>query len=94
MDAFPSGGRMINRGGFTIRMRLLTFHDHSHTLDETMDNIKNHRCCDASLVLRESVNPLKDSLNVLLSESLLYKFDYIAVSKVTHQREQDSLDRP
>jgi len=73
---------------------LLTFQDHSHTLDETIDNIENLSCCDASLVLRESVKPLKDSLNVPLSEGFLYKFDYVALSKMIRQREQDSLDRP
>ena len=77
----------------TSRVHLLTFHDHSHTLDETVDNIKNLSCCDTSLVLRESVNPLKDSFNIL-SESFLYKFDYIPLSKVTRQQERDSLDRP
>jgi hypothetical protein len=35
--------------------------------------------------LRESINPSKDSLNVLLSESLLHGFNYVALSKVTRQ---------
>jgi len=78
--------RVFNRWQITGRVRFLTFHDHSHTLDETVDNIENLSCRDASLVLRESVKPLKDSLNVLLSESLPYEFDYVALSKATRQQ--------
>ena len=78
--------RAFNRWQIASRVRLLAFHNHSHTLNEAVDNVKNLGCCDASLVLRESVNPLKDSLNVLLSESLLYEFNYaFALSKVTRQ---------
>ena len=83
-------GRLVrgvfNRWQITSRVRLLTFHDHSHTLDEAVDNIENLNCCNASLFLRESVNPLKDSLNILLSEGLPYELDYVALSKATRQQ--------
>ena len=85
MGAWPSGDRVFNRWQIASRVCLLTFHDHSHTLYEAVDNIKNLGCCDASLVLRESINPLKDSLNILLSESLLHEFNYVGLSKVTRQ---------
>ena len=85
MGAWPSGDRVFNRWQIASRVCLLTFHDHSHTLNEAVDNIKNLGCCDASLILRESINPLKDSLNILLSESLLHEFNYVGLSKVTRQ---------
>jgi len=72
-------------GGFTNRTRLLTTHDHPRTLDEAVDNLKNLSCCSPSLVLRESVEPLKDHFDVILSESFLYEFDYVVLSKVTCQ---------
>ena len=75
-------------------MRLLTTHDHPHTLDEAVDNLENLSCCSHGLILRESVNPLQDQFDVVLSEGFLYEFDYVALSEVTRQQERDSLDRP
>ena len=74
-------------------MRLLTIHDHPHTLDEAVNNLESLNCCSSSLVLRESVKPLQDRLDIVLSEGFLYEFDYVALSRVTRQRERDSLDR-
>jgi hypothetical protein len=72
-------GRVFNRRRTRIRVRLLTFHDHSHILDETVDDLE-HLCCGSlSLVLGESVKPLQDRLDVYLS--FLNKFDCIALNK-------------
>ena len=67
------------------RMHLLTIHEHVDILDETVDNLESLSGCRPSLVLGESVQPLQDRLDVLLSETFLYKFDCVAFSKVTRQ---------
>ena len=70
-------------------MRLLTIHDHPHTLDKTVDNLESLGHGSPSLGVRKSVQSLQDSLRVdnLLSEKFLYKFDCIALSNVTCQGE-------
>jgi hypothetical protein len=73
-------------GRFTNRTPLLTIHDYPRTLDETVDNLENLSCCGPSLVLGESVEPLQDQFDVILSESFLYEFDYVGLSKETSQR--------
>ena len=61
---------------------MLTVHGHPHILDETVDDLKCLSCGSPSLVLREPVEPLQNSLNVLLS--FLEEFDCITLSKATH----------
>jgi len=68
-------------------MFLLTFHDHAHILDETMDDLESLSGGSASLVPSESVQPLQDRLNVLLSEKFLHKFDCVVLSKTSRQRD-------
>ena len=62
----------------------LTVHDHTHILDEAVDNLKNMSYGSSSLVLGESIQPLQDRLDVLVPQKFLYKFDYVALSKITH----------
>jgi len=69
------------------RVYLLTIHGHANILRETVDNLQSLSCCCPSLILRESVQPLQDRLDILLSETVLNKFDYIALSKVTSRWE-------
>jgi hypothetical protein len=70
-------------------MRLLTVHDHPHTLDKTVDDLESLGHGSPSLGVRKSVQSLQDSLRVdnLLSEKFLYKFDCVALSNVTCQGE-------
>ena len=69
-------------------MHFLTIHNHADVLDKTIDDLESLSPRRPSLVLRESVQPLKDCLDVLLSETLLDIPDCIAFSKVTFQRER------
>jgi len=66
---------------------LLTVHEHPHTLDEAVDDLEGLSCGSPSLIERESVQPLQDRLNVLVPKNLLYEFDWVVISKVTHQQE-------
>ncbi len=66
---------------------MLTVHEHPHILDQAVDNLEILSSSRPSLVMRESVQPLQDCLDFLLSENLLYKFDCVPLSKVTCQRE-------
>ena len=60
----------------------LTVYDHPHILEETVDDLKRLRCRRPSLVLGQSVQPLKDGIDTILSEKFLYKFLCIALSQV------------
>jgi hypothetical protein len=71
---------------------LLTVHDHPHILDETINDLEGLSCGNPSLVLRESVESLQDRFDVLLS--FLYKSDWIALSRVTPQREPTHTNVP
>jgi len=72
-------GRVFNRRRTRIRVRLLTFHDHIHILDETVDDLEHLGCGSLSLDLGKSVEPLQDRLNVYLS--FLNEFDCITLNK-------------
>lgn len=74
-------GRVFNRCRARIRLRLLTFHDHPHILDETVDDLEHLGCGSLSLVLGKSVEPLKDRLDVYLP--FLNEFNCIALNKAT-----------
>jgi hypothetical protein len=67
-------GRMLNNQRMTNQMYSLTVYDDPHILDKTIDNLKRLRCRRPSLVLGKSVQPLKNRLDLILSEKLLYKF--------------------
>jgi len=64
------------------RNLLLTTHEFLHVLDESVDNSERMSCSSPGLILRQSVEPLQDCLDVLLLEKCLYKFDWVVVSKV------------
>jgi hypothetical protein len=78
---------VFNSQRVTSTAHLLTFHDHPHILDEIVDDLQNLGYGRPGLISRESVQSVQNRLDVLLSEMLLYKFDCVAVSKVTCQRE-------
>jgi hypothetical protein len=59
----------------------LTVYDHPHILEEFIDNLKRLRCRRPSLVQGQSVQPLKNRIDIILSQKLLYKFLCIALSQ-------------
>ena len=73
-------GRIFNEERIRSRTHLLTVRDHAHILDETVDDLEGLRCSSSSFILRESVQPVQDRLDVLLSENFLHIFDCVAVS--------------
>jgi hypothetical protein len=82
---------MLNSQRMTSQMYSLTVYDHPHILDETVDDLKRLRCRRSSLVPCETVQPLENRLDVILSEKLLYKFLCTALSQVTRQRRRTHL---
>jgi hypothetical protein len=52
---------------------LFTVHHHPHVLDKTVHNFKRLRCGYPSLILGESIQPVENSLDVLISKELLKK---------------------
>jgi len=67
---------------------LLTFHDHTHILDKTMDDFESLSGGSSSLIPSESVQPLQDRLNVLLSEKFLHKFDCVGLRNILRQQDE------
>ena len=49
-----------------------------------MDHLKDLYSCQFRLVLGESVKPLENSLNILLSEQLIDKFLCVALCQVIY----------
>jgi len=85
--------KVFNRRRITRLVRVLTVHKLLHILDESANDAESLSCGSPSLLLREPVQPLRDSLDVLVPEKILHKFDCVAMSKATHPRRTDSLDR-
>jgi len=81
-------GRVFDGAQITSQVYSLTVHDDPHILDETVDNLERLSSSSPGLVNRESVEPMQDSLDFLLSENFLYKFDCVALSEVTRRRKQ------
>ena len=84
-------GMTFSKQQITIQVRQLTINNHPHTLDETVDNLESLSCGSSGFVMCETVQPLQNRFDVLLSENLLYKLDCDTLNKVTHQREQTHL---
>jgi hypothetical protein len=71
-DALPSRGKDPQHSAGDSSVHLLTLHDHSHILEKSADDLKRLRRGYLSLVLRESVQPLKYLVDVLLSTKQLF----------------------
>ena len=52
-----------------------------------MDDLESLSGGSANLVTSESVQPLQDRLNVLLSEKFLHKFDCVWLRKILNQQD-------
>ena len=61
---------------------LLTIRELPHILDDSVDNSERLSCSSPGLVLRQTVKPLQDCLDVLFLDKFLYKFDCMVLSKV------------
>jgi len=66
----------------------LTIHELPHILDESVDNSERLSCSTSDLVLRQTVKPVQDRLDILLLEKFLHKSDCALLSKVKRRREQ------
>src|SRR5712691_10636762 len=75
------------------RSSLLTIHELLHILDESVDNSERMSCSSPGLVLRQSVKPLEDCLDVFLLEKILNKFDCVVLSKSKMLVRTDLRDR-
>jgi hypothetical protein len=75
-------------------MYSLTVYDHPHILEETVDDLKRLRCRRPSLVLGQSVEPLENRIDIILSEKLLYKFLCIALSQAKCWQKRTNLVVP
>jgi hypothetical protein len=63
-------------------MYSLTVYDHPHILEETVDDLERLRCRRPSLVLGQSVKPVKNHIDTILSEKLLYNFLCTALNQL------------
>ena len=76
-------GKTLNTKRRESLVDLLTVHYHFHILNKAVDDLECLRCGDPSLVQGESVQPLKDSLDVFLSTNeLLEKFSWVSLNQV------------
>jgi len=91
MDTLPSRENSVQETPDYNASSLLTIHEHSHVLDESVDNSERMSCSSLGLVSRQSVKALQDCFDVLLLENFLYKFDCVVLSKVKRQRERTHL---
>jgi hypothetical protein len=68
------------------RVSLLTIHDNPYILDKTIDDLKNLRCGNLTLVQRESIQPFQYDLIEIPSKELLYKCPCVVLSQIKCQR--------
>ena len=66
-------------------MYFLTVDDRPHILGETVNDLKRLCRRGPSLVLGQSVQPLKNGLDPILPKELLYEFLCITLSKIRCQ---------
>ena len=72
---FSSSGDVINTRRNTSRGRSLT-----------RDGLKSLSSDSPTLFLEEVVKPLTCFVDIMDPEKVLYPFDYVALSKITHKR--------
>jgi len=77
---------MLNSQRLISQIYYLTVYDHPHILEEAIDDLERLRRRRPSLVLSESVQPLKNRIDLILSEKFLYKFLCIPLSQGINQR--------
>src|SRR6266852_8114666 len=77
---------MLNSQWLTSQIYFLTVYNYPHIQEETIDDLKSLRCRHPGLVLGQSVQPPKDSLDIILSEKFLSKFLCTALSQEIRQQ--------
>ena len=82
MDALPSREESVQETPDYKPSSLLTVDELPHILEESVYNGKRMSCSSPCLVLRQSIKPIQDCLDILLLEKLLYKSDYVVLSRV------------
>ena len=87
-------GKMLNNQRLSTQMYFLTVNDRPHILGETVNNLKRLHRRRPSLILGQSIQPLKYGLDPILSKELLYEFLCMALSKGNTSFKTDSLGRP
>jgi len=80
-DGLPSEGKNAQQSAVDKAMYSLTAYDRPHILEESVDDLKRLRCRRPSLVLGQSIQPLKSRIDTTLSEKLPYKVLCIALSQ-------------
>jgi len=86
MDDLPSKRRISQSQRVARQVSLLTSHDNPHILDKFIDDLKNLRCGDPTLVRGESIQPFQHHLIVIPSKELLYRYPCVALSRIKCQR--------
>ena len=71
----------------------LTIDELLHILDESMDNSEHMSRSSPGRVLSQSVKPREHCLDVFFLEKIIYKLDYVVLSKSKMLVRTDSLDR-
>jgi hypothetical protein len=84
-------GRILNSQRATRLVYLLTVHYLFHILEKDVDDLQGLCCSYPSLVLGESVYPLQNLLDVLLSKELLENFFCVVLSQVILYITEDGL---
>ena len=79
-------GEMFNYRRLISEVSSLTVYDHPHILDKTIDDLKCLSCRYPGLVLGEPVQPLKNRVDLILSEKFVHKFLCVALSQAMHQQ--------
>jgi hypothetical protein len=82
MDDLPSKGIISQSQWVASRVSLLTIHDNPRIPDKTIDDLKNLRCGDPTLVQGESIQPFQHHLIVIPSKGFLYKCHCVALSQI------------
>jgi hypothetical protein len=79
---------------FTSQIYSRTVYDHPHIPEKAVDNLESLRCRRPSLIKGESVQPLKNRIDLIPSEKLLYEFLCISLRKKNESAKTYSLGRP
>jgi hypothetical protein len=82
MDDLPSKGRIAQSQRVASRVSLLTIHDNPHIMNKAIDDLKNLRYGDSTLIQGKSIQPFQHHLIIIPSKELLYKCPCIALSQI------------
>ena len=87
MDDLPPEGRFSQSQRVASRVSLLTIHGKPHILEKTINDHKNLRCGDPTLIQGESTQPFQDRTIEIPSKELLYTYPCFPLSQIKCKRE-------